>query len=85
MLHFLQIVGNAKHDGLAPEFRNVERLAYVLHHSRHTMCGDVMCTRGCHQRRLVDVLVVELGINRRLSGKYHHWQAGAHRRGQRRH
>jgi hypothetical protein len=81
VLHFLQVVGNAQHNRAAPEFRNVERLAYVLHHPRHTMRGDVVCTGGRHQRCLVDVLVVELRIDRRLSGKYHHRQLGAHGRG----
>jgi hypothetical protein len=38
-----------------------------------------------HQRYLVDVLVVELGIDRRLAGEHHHRQAGAHRGRQRRH
>ena len=85
VLNFLQVVGNAQHDGPVLVFRNVECLAYVVHHPRHTMRGDVMRPGGCYQRRLVDVLVVELGIDRRLSDKYHHWQAGAHRSGQRRH
>ena len=37
------------------------------------------------QRRLVDVLIVEFGVDRRLAGKYHHRQAGANRGRERRH
>jgi hypothetical protein len=32
-----------------------------------------------HQRRLVDALIVELGIDRRLAGEHHQRQAGTHR------
>ena len=38
-----------------------------------------------HQRRLVDGLIVELGVDRRLAGEHHHRQAGANRGRQRRH
>ena len=41
---------------------------------------------GCrHQRRLVDGLVVEPGVDRRLAGEHHHRQAAAHRGRQRGH
>ena len=38
-----------------------------------------------HQRRLVDVLIVEFGVDRRLAGEHHHRQAAADRGRQRRH
>ncbi len=64
---------------------DVEGLAHVVHHARHAVRGDVMRPGRRHQRRLVDVLVVELGVDRRLAGEHHHRQAGANRGRQRRH
>ena len=49
------------------------------------MRGDVTRPGRRHQRRLVDVLVVEFCVDRRLAGEHHHRQAGANRGRQRRH
>jgi hypothetical protein len=49
------------------------------------MRRDVMRPGRRHQGRLVDVLVVELGVDRRLAGEHHHRQASANRGRQRRH
>ena len=81
----LQVVGNAQHHRAALMLGDVEGLAHGVHHARQAMRGDVL-RPGCgHQRRLVDRLVVELGVDRRLAGEHHHRQAGANRGRQRRH
>jgi hypothetical protein len=59
--------------------------AHVVHHARHAMRGDVTRPGRRHQGRLVDVLIVEFGVDRRLAGEHHHRQAGANRGRQRRH
>ena len=71
--------------GLPLVLGDVEGLAHVVHHARHAVRGDVMRAGRRHQRRLVDRLVVELGVDRRLAGEHHHRQAGANRGRQRRH
>ena len=81
----LQVVGNAQDHRAPLDLGDVEGLAHIVHHARHAMRGDVTCPGRRHQRRLVDVLVVELGVDRRLAGKHHHRQAGANRGRQRRH
>ena len=81
----LQVVGNAQHHRAPLVLGDVEGLAHVVHHARHAMRGDVMRPGRRHQGRLVDVLVVELGVDRRLAGEHHHRQAGANRGRQRRH
>ena len=81
----LQVVGNAQHHGAALDLGDVEGLAHVVHHARHAVRRDVTRAGRRHQRRLVDRLVVELGVDRRLAGEHHHRQAGAHRGRQRRH
>ena len=85
VLDLLQVVGNAQHHRAPLVLGDVEGLAHVVHHARHAMRGDVMRPGRRHQRRLVDVLVVELGVDRRLAGEHHHRQAGANRGRQRRH
>ena len=81
----LQVVGNAQDHRAPLDLGDVEGLAHIVHHARHAMRGDVTRPGRRHQRRLVDVLVVELGVDRRLAGKHHHRQAGANRGRQRRH
>ena len=71
--------------GLPLVLGDVEGLAHVVHHARHAMRGDVMRPGRRHQRRLIDRLVVEFGVDRRLAGEHHHRQAGANRGRQRRH
>jgi hypothetical protein len=51
--------------------------AHVVHHARHAMRGDVTRPGRRHQGRLVDVLIVEFGVDRRLAGEHHHRQAAA--------
>ena len=81
----LQVVGNAQHHRAPLVLGDVEGLAHVVHHAWHAMRGDVMRPGRRHQGRLVDVLVVELGVDRQLAGEHHHRQAGANRGRQRRH
>ena len=81
----LQVVGNAQHHRAALMLGDVEGLAHVVHHARHAMRRDVTRPGRRHQRRLVDGLVVELGVDRRLAGEHHQRQAGANRGRQRRH
>ena len=85
VLDLLQVVGNAQHHRAALDLGDVKGLAHVVHHARHAVRGDVTRAGRRHQRRLVDRLVVELGVDRRLAGEHHHRQAGAHRGRQRRH
>ena len=85
VLDLLQVVGNAQHHRPPLVLGDVEGLAHVVHHARHAMRGDVMRPGRRHQRRLVDVLIVEFGVDRRLAGEHHHRQAGANRGRQRRH
>ncbi len=85
MLDLLQVVGNAQYHRLPLVLGDVEGLAHVIHHARHAMRGDVMRPSRRHQRRLVDVLIVELGIDRRLASEHHHRQARANRSRKRRH
>ena len=85
VLDLLQVVGNAQHHRHPLVLGEVEGLAHVIHHARHAVRGDVMRPGRRHQRRLVDRLVVVLGVDRRLAGKHHHRQAGADRGRQRRH
>ena len=81
----LQVVGNAQHHRAPLDLGDVEGLAHVVHHARHAMRRDVTRAGRRHQGRLVDGLVVELGVDRRLAGEHHHRQAGANRGRQRRH
>ena len=85
VLDLLQVVRNAQHHRLSLVLGDVEGLAHVVHHARHAMGGDVTRPGRRHQRRLVDGLIVELGVDRRLAGEHHHRQAGASRGRQRRH
>ena len=81
----LQVVGNAQHHRTALDLGDVEGLAHVIHHARHAVRRDVTRAGRRDERRLVDRLVVELGVDRRLAGEHHQRQARAHRGGQRRH
>ena len=81
----LQVVGNAQHHRAALDLGDVEGLAHVIHHARHAVRRDVTRAGRRHQRRLIDRLVVELGVDRRLAGEHHQRQAGAHRGRQRGH
>ena len=81
----LQVVGNAEHHRAALVFRDVEGLAHRVHHARQAMRRDVTRPGRRHQRRLIDRLIVELGVDRRLAGEHHQRQAGANRGRQRRH
>ena len=81
----LQVVGNAEHHRAALDLGDMEGLAHIVHHARHAMRRDVARAGRRHERRLIDGLVVELGVDRRLAGEHHHRQAGAHRGRQRRH
>ena len=85
VLDLLQVVGNAQHDRPPLVLGDVEGLAHVVHHARHAVRGDVMRPGRRHQGRLVDVLIVEFGVDRRLAGEHHHRQAAANRGRQCRH
>jgi hypothetical protein len=85
VLDLLQVVGDAQHRRPPFVLGDVEGLAHVIHHARHAMRGDVMRPGRRHQGRLVDVLIVELGVDGSLAGEHHHRQAGANRGRQRRH
>ncbi len=85
VLDLLQVVGNAQHHRLPFVLGDVEGLAHVIHHARHAMRGDVMRAGRRHQRRLVDILIVELGADRRFAREHHQRQAGANRSRKRRH
>src|SRR6185437_6026440 len=59
----LQVVRNAQDHRAPLVFGDVKGLAHIIHHPRHAVRGDV-ARAGCrHQRRLVDILVVELGVD----------------------
>ena len=51
--------------------RDVERLAHILVHALRAVRGDVMRAGGGGERRLVDRLVVPLGVDRRFAGEHH--------------
>jgi len=77
VLDLLQVVGNAQHHRLPLVLGDVEGLAHAIHHARHAVRCDVARASRRHQRRLVDGLVVELGVDGRFAGKHHQGQAGA--------
>ena len=81
----LQVIGNAQHHRASLDLGCVEGLAHIVHHARQAVRRDVFRAGRSHQRRLIDRLVVELGVDRRLAGEHHHRQAGANRGRQRRH
>ena len=62
----LQIVWHADDHGLSRLARGVERLADVLVHALRAVRGNVMRAGRGGERRLLDILVVPFGIDRRL-------------------
>jgi len=64
MLDLLQVVGNASTNGRRSSLAMWKASRTVVHHARHAMRGDVMRPGSPSQGRLVDVLIVEFGVDR---------------------
>ena len=71
----LQVIGHAEHDRHALMAHGVERLADVLIHPLRAVRGDVACASGGGEWRLIDILIVPTGMDRRFAREHNHRDA----------